>query len=107
MEPDWTSPQVPSHRADPSPAAVRLAATLAARLDAVVPRPFRVRAEGGWVAVYRGDEWDGSSDVAGVLDHVVDPAHPYYQPGDEDRPWAERAAGVAEGVLSSVQDAVA
>jgi hypothetical protein len=57
--------------------------------------------------VYRGGERDSSSDVAAVLDHVIDPTHPYYEPGDEDWPLAARAATVAAGVLSSVQDAVA
>jgi hypothetical protein len=90
----------------PSRAAVRLAAALAERLAAVVPAPFRVGAEGGWVVLHRGDVWDGSSDVAGGLDQEVDPTHPYHEPRDEDWSLADRAAMVAEGVLSSVQDAV-
>lgn len=90
-----------------SPQAKRLAAALAERLDSVVPAPFRVRAEGGWVAVYRGTEFDGASDVAGILDQVIDPTHPYYEPGDEDWSVAERVTTAVGGVLSSVQDAVA
>jgi hypothetical protein len=88
---------------DPSPPAIRLAAALAERLDAVVPRPFRVRAEGGWVSLYRGSAWDGSSDVAGVLDQEADPEAPAGERGS----FAWFAAMVAENVLSSVQDGVA
>jgi hypothetical protein len=94
----------PAARApEPSAAAVRLAAALAERLDAVVPAPFRVRAEGGRVSLYHGEAWDGSSDVAWVLDQEVDPGAPA---GERDS-FAWRAAAVAEHVLSSVQDGVA
>ena len=52
----------------PSPAAIRLAAMLAERLEAVMPPPFHVRAEGGWVSYFNDEQWDGSSEVAGILD---------------------------------------
>ena len=81
---------------DPSPAAVRLAVALAERLDAVVSAPFRVRAEGGWVALYHGETLDGSAQVAETLDQATDRAA-----------LARYAAWAAEQVLSSVQDGVA
>lgn len=95
------------HPVPPSRAAVRLAAALAERLAPVLPPPFRVHAEDGWVALYRGAERDGSSGVTAMLDHVADPEHPDHKPGDDDWPLAARAETVARGVLSSVQDAVA
>lgn len=107
--PLWTKTKRTSDSVQPYPpsaASVRLAAALAERLGPVLPAPFRVRAEGGWVALYRGGEWDGSSGVALVLDHVIDPDRPDYPPGEQDWPLAARAASVADGVLSSVQDAV-
>jgi hypothetical protein len=51
-------------RMRPSLAALRLATLLAQRLDAIVPRPFRVQAEAGMVSCYAGEEWDSSTDVA-------------------------------------------
>jgi len=93
----------PADRApEPSAAAVRLATALAERLDAVVPRPFRVRAEGAWVAFYHGEAWDGSSDVAGVLDQPIDPDET-----DERWTFPGLAAGVAWNALSGAQDGVA
>lgn len=88
---------------DPSPAALGLAAALAERLDVVVPPPFRVRAEGAWVSLYEGDRWDGSSDVASVLDQEIDPDAAEGAHGS----FAWMAAMVAECVLSRVQDGVA
>jgi hypothetical protein len=89
-------------RPDPTPAALRLAVALAERLDAVVPRPFRVRADDGWVSRYHGDAWEGSSDVASVLDQPIDQG---VRPGERGS-FAWFAAISAEGVLSSVQDHV-
>ena len=88
---------------DPSPAALRLAAALAECLNVVVPRPFRVTAEGRWVSLYEGDRWDGSSDVASVLDQETDPDAAEGAEGS----FAWMVAMVAEGVLSKVQDGVA
>src|SRR6185436_10515014 len=77
------------------------ARALAERLDAVVPRPVNVRADGSGVAVYVGDEWWGTSLVGEVL---VEP-----EVGDGGEPWplAERIETAARAVLSSVQDTVA
>lgn len=108
MEPDWSFHQARPADPEPSPAAVRLAAALAERLDAVLPPPFRAHAEGGWVALYHDSAWNGSTGVAGVLDQELDAA----EPGPEDadagpRPLADLARTVAWNVLSSAQDAVA
>jgi hypothetical protein len=86
---------------DPSPAAIGLAGALAMRLDSVVPRPFQVRAEGGWVSLYHGDTFDGASDVASILDQELDAED------DEEWPFADRVQTVAWNVLSRVQDAIA
>ena len=51
-------------RQPPSVAARRLAALLAERLDAVVPRPFRVQADAGTVTLYEGAAFDSSSYLA-------------------------------------------
>ena len=96
---------------DPSPAALRLAATLAERLDAVVPRPFRVRAGLRGVSVYRGDVPEGGSDVAGVLDHQPGPPDPDDEDAEEEaerepEPFAQRVAHVAWNVLNGVQDVI-
>jgi hypothetical protein len=90
------------HEPSPSPAAVRLAAALAERLDTVVPRPLRVRAEGGWVTVFAGDTPYSGSGVAAVLDQPAD-----LDDLDERRSSWEIVASVAWNVLSGVQDAVA
>jgi hypothetical protein len=91
------------HQPEPSPAAVRLAAALAERLDAVVPRPLRVQAEGGWVSVYHGVTARSSTGVAPVLDQDAGPVE------EDDERWSFEAvaAGVAWNALSSVQDEVA
>src|SRR5689334_10980549 len=92
-------------KAVPSPAAVRLAAALAERLDAVIPPPFRVQAEDGYVSGYEGDRWDSSSDVAGVLDW--DPAAAREAGWDPaDAPFATRVVSIAENVLNSFQDMI-
>ncbi len=75
---------------------------MAARLDAVVPDPFRVYAEGDEVSLYRGDAFDSSIGVAGVLDQEADPQ----AAAGERHSFAWFAATVAESVLSSVQDGV-
>jgi hypothetical protein len=80
----------------PSPAAVRLASALAERLDAVVPVPFHVRAEGGLVASLIGAHYDTISDVAGVLERDA-----------EDSPFVERVLTVCHQVLNNVQDMIA
>ena len=101
MEPNDAASPPAGPAPDASAAAVRLAAALAARLNAVVPRPFRVRAEGGWVARYHGESWEGSSDVAGVLDQPIAPDET-----DEQWKFPGLAAGIAWNALSSVQDGV-
>jgi hypothetical protein len=102
MERSETPFQVDSKQPAPSPASIRLAAALAARLDVVVPDPFRVRAEDDRVALYRGDAFDSSIGVAGVLDQEVDP----HAAAGERHSFAWFAAMVSESVLSSVQDGV-
>jgi hypothetical protein len=93
----------PDHaQSAPSPAAIRLALSLAERLDAVVPRPFRVVAEAGRVSLYDGEAWDSSSGVAGVLDQEIAPEVPAGDRGS----FAWSAAMAAESVLSLVQDGV-
>lgn len=87
---------------DPSPAAVRLAAALAERLAPVVPAPFRVEAEGGWLTLYHGTALDGSTPVGWVLDQEIDPA----DPDAAEWSFAHRARLVTDNALSSVQDAV-
>ena len=83
-----------------SPAA-RFARALADRLNAVVPRPVRVCAEGGAVAVYVGaDRW-GSALAGEVIDQ------PEIDEAGEPWPLAERVETAARAVLSSVQDTVA
>ncbi len=89
-------------RTPPSVAALRLATLLAQRLDAVVPRPFRVRAEAGMVANYEGEEWDGSTDVAFVLDQEIDQDA---VPGEWGS-YAWAAATAASSALNSVQDLI-
>jgi hypothetical protein len=71
-------------------------------LNAVVPDPFRVRAEGGRVSLYCRDVLDSTSSVSGVLDQAVDPQ----AATGERHSFAWSAARVSEGVLSSVQDGV-
>lgn len=88
---------------EPSLAAVRLAAALSERLAPVVPAPFRVEAEGGWLTLYHGAGIDGSTPVGWVLDQEIDPA----DPDAAEWSFAHRARLVADNALSSVQDAVA
>jgi hypothetical protein len=71
-------------------------------LEAVVPDPFRVRAEDDRVALYHRDAFDSSIGVAAVLDQEVDPD----APAGERHSFAWFAAMVSESVLSSVQDGV-
>lgn len=89
-------------RMPPSLAALRLATLLAQRLDAVVPRPFRIQADAGMVSLYEGAAFDSSSDVTGVLDQELDPDAAIGERGS----FAWQAAGVAWNALSSVQDGV-
>ena len=89
-------------RLPPSLAARRLAALLAQRLDAVVPRPFRVHADAGTVTLYEGAAFDSCNYLATLLDWELDP----HAAAGERGSFAWRAAAVSEGVLSSVQDGV-
>jgi hypothetical protein len=89
-------------RVPPSLAALRLGTLLAQRLDAVVPRPFRVQADAGWVALYEGAAFDSSSDVSGVLDQEIDQDAAAGERGS----FAWNVAGVAWNVLSHVQDGI-
>jgi hypothetical protein len=85
-----------------SPAATLIAEALAERLEAVVPPPFHVRAEDGWVSRFNGDYWDGSSDVARAVDL------PEEDDNSDDRREAQINWIVSScwGVLSSVQDMI-
>lgn len=89
-------------RQPPSVAARRLAVLLAQRVDAVVPRPFRVHADAGMVTLYEGAAFDSSNYLATLLDWELDPNATAGERGS----FAWRAAAVCEGVLSSVQDGV-
>jgi hypothetical protein len=89
----------------PSLAAVSLATALADRLEAVVPAPFHVRAEGAWVSLFDGARWDGSSDVAGVLDQETSTSEDAAE--SVERLFADRVASISYSVLSSVQDGIA
>ena len=89
-------------RQKPSLGAVRLASTLARSLDAVVPRPLTVEADGDRVTAGRG-ALKGAVILGPVLDQVV-------SPDDADAAeWTfpRRVARVAWNVLSGVQDTVA
>src|SRR4051812_2163407 len=89
----------------PSPAAVWLAATLATRLQAVVPPPFHVRAENGWVSYFNGPQWVGSTGVASILDQ--DLAGEPDEPGARDEPrQADQICSICWNVLNSVQDMI-
>src|SRR5258707_5581040 len=77
----------------PSPTAVRLATALAERLDAVVPAPFHMRAEGAWVSLFDGARWDGSSDVAGILDQG--PSTSKDAAKSEERLFADRTGSIS------------
>src|SRR5215831_12392784 len=83
----------------PSPRGIRLATALAERLDAVVPAPSRVRAEGGHVSHFIGDQWTGSSDVAGILDQDLSVPHEW--------PFVDRVVSISYNVLSHIQDLIA
>ena len=102
MERSETPLPVDTQQPTPSPASIQLAAALAARLDAVMPNPFRVYAEGDRVSLYCGDAFDSSIGVSGVFDQQVDPQ----VAAGERHSFAWFAAMVAENVLSSVQDGV-
>jgi hypothetical protein len=102
MERSETPFQLDAQQPTPSPAAIQLAAILAAHLDGVVPDAFRVRAEDDRVALYRGDAFDSDVGVAAALDQEVDPQ----AAAGERHSFAWFAAMVSESVLSSVQDGV-
>jgi hypothetical protein len=74
--------------------ASRLAAVLAARLDPVVPLPFRVRAEGTDLRVDHPTGWG----LRMPLDWI--------EKEGEDREAAELAELIGGNALSSVQDAI-
>lgn len=86
----------------PSLASRRLAEFLTERLDAVVPRPFRVEADAGDVSLYQGAARDTTIHLASVLDQEPDPEGAAGERGS----FAGNAAAVAWSVLSLVQDAV-
>src|SRR6266481_1878636 len=89
----------------PSPTAVRLATALAERLDALVPAPFRVHAEGGWVSRFNGGQWDGSAEVAGILDQDLSAERKdRWEP--HDWPFVDRVVTISYNVLNSVQDMI-
>jgi hypothetical protein len=88
---------------EPSPAAIRLTQALAERLDAVAPRPFRVRADGGYLMLYYGTTWDSSCGISSVLDQEIDPSAAEGTRGS----FAWSAASVAWNALSCVQDGIA
>jgi len=96
-------PDFDAERGPASPAARRLATLVAQRLDAVVPRPFRVEAEGGVVSLHEGATWDTSIHVASLVDQDVDRDA---APGERGS-FAWNAASAAESVLNNVQDGVA
>lgn len=91
----------------PSSAALKLAAMLAERLEAVMPPPFHVRAEGGWVSHFNDEQWDGSSEVAGVLDHGRSGTNEDLGEQHEPRPMEDQVASICWNVLSAAQDMVA
>lgn len=91
----------------PSPAAVKLAAMLAERLQAIMPSPFHVRAEGGWVSYFNDEQWDGSSEVAGILDQQQPGTNDDLDEQDERRPMEDQVASICWNVLSAAQDMVA
>jgi hypothetical protein len=117
LSPEWIPPErMPKNLAEalalfrmgddvPSPPAVWLATALAERLDAVVPARFHVRAEGAWVSLFDGARWDGSSDVAGILDQ--DPSTSEDAAESEEGIFADRVVSIGYNVLSSVQDGIA
>jgi hypothetical protein len=74
--------------------ASRLVAALAARLDPVVPRPFRVRARGADVLVEHPESWGYMMSYGWIEDE------------GEGRSDVELAELVAWGVLNSIQDTV-
>ena len=90
----------------PSPTAVRLAAVLAERLDAIVPAPFRVRAEGGWVSGSIGDRLDFVADVAFFLDRDPSAARDAGSESEESS-FVDRVLSITDHVLGSVQDMIA
>jgi len=77
--------------------AERLARALADRLDAVVPTPPHVRADGDTVATYVGNEWWSTFLLGDVLESG----------GEEAEESSERIETVARALLGSVQDVVA
>jgi len=89
-------------RMPPSLAARRLAALIVQRLDALLPRSFRVEAEAGVVSLHEGAAWDTSIGLASLVDQDVDPAA---APGARYS-FAWNAANAAESVLNNVQDGI-
>jgi hypothetical protein len=93
----------------------RLAGALAARLDPVVPRPFRVRADGANVTVDHPAGW-GFTTFVGTLRGDSPPPYDFswaetaYAPADSppasEPTELERVAAAVWAVLSAVQDVV-
>ena len=110
--------RVENYPAPPS-AAVWLAGVLAERLNTVAPPPFRLQADGAWLSYYNGAQYDGSTDLAGLLaqyfsgtfDWIHRPkAAPLFDggPGEQDGSLPiVRVVGFCRNVLSSLQDRVA
>lgn len=73
----------------------KVAAALAERLNAVVPRPLIVRAEGSSVNVYNGSRLEGGTPASEIVDD------------DDGRSFAERLHVVSSAVVNRVQDIVA
>src|SRR3712207_6593783 len=96
-----TGQQVP----DPSPAARRLAIAFVERLNAVVPLPWRLRAEGSSVSYNEGERWDGSSDIDRILDQELSAEEGEEAP--KDRLFPERINSVAISVLIATQERIA
>ena len=69
-----------------------LAAALAARLSAIVPRGFSVRSDGTNLKVYLNGELVGGSAALEIIED------------DDDRSVEERIEDAVGGVLSAIQD---
>jgi hypothetical protein len=71
-----------------------LAVELAARLEAVVPANFSVRADGDQIGVYQGERLLGGSAAASIVDE------------EDERALSEKIAAASRAVLDAVQDCI-
>jgi hypothetical protein len=71
-----------------------LAVELAARLEAVVPANFSIRAEGDQIGVYQGERLLGGSAAASIVDE------------EDERALSEKIAAASRAVLDAVQDCI-